>query len=74
MIQSLSPRERQLYHLLLRSGKGNKQIAAEMGVSDGTTKIYAAEIYKKLGIAGGRIELMTREILTLDKLIAQESA
>jgi len=34
----------------LKQGWSNKQIAAEMGISDKTVKVYMSTLYRKLGV------------------------
>lgn len=51
----LSPREREVAQQVVR-GRRNREIAAAIGVTEGTIKIYLHNIYRKLGI-GSRTEL-----------------
>lgn len=44
----LTPRERQVA-LLVTRGLSNKDVAREMGLSEGTVKIYVHNIFRKLG-------------------------
>jgi DNA-binding NarL/FixJ family response regulator len=44
----LSPREREIA-LLVASGLSNKEVARQLGLSDGTVKISLHTIYRKLG-------------------------
>lgn len=46
---SLTPRERELLSFL-RQGMRNKQIAHEMGITEGTVKIYLFRLFHKLGV------------------------
>ena len=46
---SLTPRERELVGRL-RHGLRNKQIAAEMNITEGTVKIYLFRLFHKLGV------------------------
>src|ERR1700721_1475245 len=46
---SLTPREREIV-ALLRQGLRNKQIAGEMGITEGTVKIYLFRLFHKLGV------------------------
>jgi two-component system nitrate/nitrite response regulator NarL len=46
---SLTPREREIVSLL-RQGLRNKQIAGEMGITEGTVKIYLFRLFHKLGV------------------------
>lgn len=52
---SLTPREREIISLL-RQGMRNKQIAGEMGITEGTVKIYLFRLFHKLGVRN-RFEL-----------------
>jgi DNA-binding NarL/FixJ family response regulator len=52
---SLTPREREII-ALLRQGLRNKQIAAGMGITEGTVKIYLFRLFHKLGVRN-RFEL-----------------
>jgi DNA-binding NarL/FixJ family response regulator len=45
----LSPREREVM-LFATKGFANKQIARELGVTEGTVKLHLHRIYQKLGI------------------------
>lgn len=56
--QALTPRERQLVELV-RKGLRNRDIAAELGVTEGTVKVYLHSIFDKLGVAN-RTELAMR--------------
>jgi DNA-binding NarL/FixJ family response regulator len=51
---SLTPREREVLDALAR-GLGNKQIAAQLGVSERTVKFHVSSLFEKLG-AGNRTE------------------
>jgi DNA-binding NarL/FixJ family response regulator len=51
----LSPRERQLIHLLTE-GLRNKEIAGRMNITEGTTKAYLSRLFEKTG-ASDRFEL-----------------
>jgi DNA-binding NarL/FixJ family response regulator len=52
---TLTPREREIV-LLLRRGLRNKQIANEMGITEGTVKIYLFRLFHKLDVRN-RFEL-----------------
>ncbi len=52
---SLTPREREIV-VLLRQGLRNKQIAVEMGITEGTVKIYLFRLFHKLDVRN-RFEL-----------------
>jgi two-component system nitrate/nitrite response regulator NarL len=54
-IAKLAPRERLITQLVSR-GLRNKEIAHELGMTEGTVKIYLHRIYEKLGIEN-RVEL-----------------
>ncbi len=45
----LSPREAQLLELVTR-GLGNKQIAGELRISEGTVKVYFSKLFRKVGV------------------------
>ena len=55
---ALAPRERQLVSFV-RKGLRNREIAAELGVTEGTVKVYLHAIFEKLGV-GNRTELAIR--------------
>jgi two-component system nitrate/nitrite response regulator NarP len=55
---SLTPRERDLIDLV-RQGKRNRDIAAELGVTEGTVKVYLHAIFDKIGV-DNRTELAMR--------------
>jgi two-component system nitrate/nitrite response regulator NarP len=54
----LAPRERQLIGFV-RKGLRNREIAAELGVTEGTVKTYLHAIFEKLGVSN-RTELAIR--------------
>jgi two-component system nitrate/nitrite response regulator NarP len=54
----LSPRERQLVALVAQ-GLRNREIATELGITEGTVKVYLHAIFDKLGVAN-RTELAVR--------------
>ena len=55
---SLTQRERKLVTLVAR-GLRNRDIAAELGITEGTVKVYLHAIFEKLGVAN-RTELAIR--------------
>lgn len=55
---SLTPRERELVELV-RQGLRNRDIAAQLGVTEGTVKVYLHAIFDKLGVEN-RTELAMR--------------
>ena len=55
---SLSPRERQLINLV-RKGLRNREIADQLGVTEGTIKVYLHAVFEKLGV-NSRTELAIR--------------
>jgi two-component system nitrate/nitrite response regulator NarP len=54
----LTPRERELVELV-RQGLRNRDIAARLGVTEGTVKVYLHSIFDKVGV-GSRTELAIR--------------
>jgi len=52
---ALTPREREII-AFLRQGMRNKQIAGEMGITEGTVKIYLFRLFHKMGVRN-RFEL-----------------
>jgi two-component system nitrate/nitrite response regulator NarP len=58
---TLTPREREIVGRL-RQGLRNKQIAAEMNITEGTVKIYLFRLFHKLGVRN-RFELASCGIL-----------
>src|SRR4029434_8385056 len=63
--RALAPRERQLVDFV-RQGMRNREIAAQLGVTEGTVKAYLHAIFEKLGVSS-RTELAIRasEFLTV---------
>ena len=55
---SLAPRERQLIRFVSK-GLRNREIAKELGVTEGTVKVYLHAIFEKLGVSS-RTELAVR--------------
>jgi two-component system nitrate/nitrite response regulator NarP len=55
---ALSPRERQLINLV-RKGLRNRDIAEQLGVTEGTIKVYLHALFEKLGVSS-RTELAIR--------------
>ena len=62
---ALAPRERQLIRYV-RRGLRNREITAELGVTEGTVKVYLHAVFEKLGIKN-RTELAIRA----DELLAE---
>lgn len=56
--RALAPRERQLVDFV-RQGMRNREIAAQLGVTEGTVKAYLHAIFEKLGVSS-RTELAIR--------------
>jgi len=50
LLPSLSPREREITILLVTSGLSYKQIAARIGISDGTVRKHVEHIYRSTGV------------------------
>lgn len=57
---ALTPRERSVLQHLAR-GLGNKQIAAQLGISERTVKFHLSSVFTKLG-AGNRAEAVARAV------------
>jgi two-component system nitrate/nitrite response regulator NarP len=55
---SLSPRERELVQLV-RQGLRNRDIAEQLGITEGTVKVYLHSVFEKTGVAN-RTELAIR--------------
>jgi two-component system nitrate/nitrite response regulator NarL len=55
---SLAPRERQLIRFVSK-GLRNREIAKELGVTEGTVKVYLHAVFEKLGVSS-RTELAVR--------------
>ncbi len=48
--QPLRPRERQLAWKLANEAKKNKELATDLGVTEGSIKVYLHRIYRKTGV------------------------
>jgi len=57
-LDRLTPRERSIAELVAQ-GRRNREIAAELGVTEGTVKAYLHKIYEKTGVSN-RTELAVR--------------
>ncbi|MFD1927696.1 LuxR C-terminal-related transcriptional regulator [Sporosarcina siberiensis] len=49
VIDTLSPREREILQLLAE-GASNSEIASQLGLSEGTVRVYLSNVYRKLGV------------------------
>jgi DNA-binding NarL/FixJ family response regulator len=68
LLAHLSPREIEILHLLAR-GLSNKEIAAQLGVVEGTVKIHITSIFNKLGVCDrtqALIEAIKRGIVQIE--------
>ena len=61
-LESLTPRERQVLPLVA-SGLLNKQIAAEIGISEAAAKVHRSQLMRKLG--AGSVATLVRMVLKL---------
>lgn len=57
-LAGLAPRERAVVHLI-QTGMRNREIADQLGMTEGTVKVYLHRIYEKLGLSN-RTELALR--------------
>jgi DNA-binding CsgD family transcriptional regulator len=48
--ENISMRERQML-LMLRLGKTNHEISAELGISENTVKTHLRSLFKKIGVS-----------------------
>ena len=64
--ESLTPREREVFDLVV-SGLMNKQVAAQLGISEHTVKVHRGRIMKKM-CAGSLAKLvgMAHRLVSLD--------
>ena len=68
MLERLSPREREV-PLLVARGLANKEIARELGLSQGTVKLHVHSIFLKLGV-----RIRCALILMMSRTLATENA
>lgn len=64
LIEQLSRSETVLLQLI-RKGASNKQIAAELALSEGTVKVYLSRLYEKLGVSSRTQALLAAQELGL---------
>jgi len=65
----LTPRERQVAMLVAR-GLSNKEVASQLGISDGTVKLHMHKVIQKLG-AGSRFKAI---LMILDAAAQRDPA
>jgi DNA-binding NarL/FixJ family response regulator len=68
LLAQLSPREIEILHLLAH-GLSNKEIAAKLGVVEGTVKIHITNIFTKLSVSDrtqALIEAVKRGIVQIE--------
>jgi two-component system nitrate/nitrite response regulator NarP len=49
-MDQLTPREYQIAMLLVARGSSNKEVARQLGLSEGTVKLHVHKIIQKLGV------------------------
>ena len=49
-LDRLTPREYQIAMLLVARGSSNKEVARQLGLSEGTMKLHVHKIIQKLGV------------------------
>lgn len=67
---ALTPREREILGCIVR-GLSNKEIAVELGVSEGTVRIHVSHVLEKLGVSDrtqAAVAAIERGIVHLDRL------
>lgn len=69
-LESLTPREREIL-TLVTSGKSNKIMARELGVSQRTVEIHRSRVMEKMGAAS--LAQLVRMVMDLDAKVAPES-
>lgn len=52
VVEHLTPRQREIAGVAATSSFSNKELAAKLGISEGTLKLHLHEIYRRLGIDG----------------------
>jgi DNA-binding NarL/FixJ family response regulator len=50
LLRGLPPRLLEIADLLVHSGLSYKEIAAAMGISDGTVRVHVQQLYRRLGV------------------------
>jgi FixJ family two-component response regulator len=68
-LESLTPREREVLDMM-SSGKPNKVMAADLGVSQRTVEIHRARVMEKMGAAS--LAQLVRMVLNLDEKAARD--
>jgi two-component system nitrate/nitrite response regulator NarP len=70
----LTPREEEVAHLVAK-GMHNKSIAHELGISDGTVKVYLSRIYEKLGLSSRtELALLVQEGSSRSRVVSSGSS
>jgi DNA-binding NarL/FixJ family response regulator len=67
LMQTLTPRERQIVAALWEPGNSNKHIARRLNITEGTVKIHLVNIFYKLGVTS-RTTLAALTIIYRDQL------
>jgi len=52
VLEHLTPRQREIAGVAATSSFSNKELAAKLGISEGTLKLHLHEIYRRLRIDG----------------------
>ncbi len=66
-LYSLTPRELEVIRLIF-AGLKNEEIARQLNIRPGTVKTHIRNIYRRMGLHGGKIQILLRVLKDLEQM------